>query len=850
VRGRSLMLGAMNGSSTGPGGRKPAPALQWCPALSDLRSTDLDRAGGKGANLGELVAAGFAVPPGFVITTAAYREVVAGPTVPTQDAVAALEVPEAVRTSILEAYEELGAGRVAVRSSATAEDLPGAAFAGQQDTFLGIEGESALLDAVRRCWASLWTDRAISYRARLGIDDTSVAMAVVVQRMVPADVAGVLFTANPVTGARDQSVIDSNPGLGEAVVSGLVTPDHVVLDAHGHVAQRRAGTRNVVIRELAEGGTETVTASPARMDAAGRDTGEVDGPALFLSDADHARLAEIGRRIATQFGRPQDIEWALAAGEFRILQARPMTALPPAPIRLNRFQRLIGPIILELLPRRPYPMEVSAWIALNLGPNLEEMVERLSGAHFTLQDSMPDVDRVVQSYVPPHPVLSWRTPLRLLSTLGRTGRDPRAWTDDPDHRSYLAETNELDATDVSRLPWVELLSIPARAGAAGAPITNLRVGYLPAAGAAMVRLRILLSLLGRKELFGSLVLDPHTMTQAANAELGDIARQIRDDPRLREKCRGLDGTQLADLVYTDPAAHEVRQSLEAFLARFGHRETVSILLPRDPTWSQSPKTVLALVAVLLDTGPARAPDSSASEEALARLLGHPLIRSTRRAHGVRSLVRKASAAAALREDTHFELSRTMPIVRRTVEELGKRLADSGALDAPDDIWLLTLDELSTTGPDAAGLGLRGIVERRRTAFAELAGSPLIAPMTLYPSLGSSGVEGVLVSGTGGGGGRVTGSVRIVGGPDEFATLRAGEVLVCSATNPSWTPLFARAAAVVVDNGGLASHAAIVAREYGIPAIMGTGNGTAVLTTGIRVQVDGALGVVTLSAEGQ
>ncbi|MDJ0349341.1 PEP/pyruvate-binding domain-containing protein [Cryobacterium sp. PH29-G1] len=818
--------------------------------MGELRSTDLARAGGKGANLGELVAAGFAVPPGFVITTAAYREVVAGLTIPTHDTVAALEVPEAVRNSILEAYDELGAGRVAVRSSATAEDLPGAAFAGQQDTFLGIEGGPALLDAVRRCWGSLWTDRAISYRARLGIDDTSVAIAVVVQRMVPADIAGVMFTANPVTGVRGQVVIDSSPGLGEAVVSGLVTPDLAVLDARGQVVERSAGTREVVIREAAEGGTETVRASAARAVAAGRHTGDVDDPALSLSEADLTRLAEIGHRIATQFGRPQDIEWALAAGEFRILQARPMTALPPAPIRLNRFQRLIGPVILELLPRRPYPMEVSAWIAVNLGPNLEEMVKRLIGARFTLQDSMPDIDHVVQSYVPPNPVLSWRTPLRLLRTLGRTGRDPRAWTDDPDHRSYLAETTQLDAMDVSTLSWAELLGIPARAGDAGAPITNLRVGYLPAAAAAMVRLRILLSLLRRKEWFGSLVLEPHTMTQEANAELGEIARQLRDDPGLREKCRGLDGAQLMDLVETDPAARTVRAALEAFLARFGHRETVSILLPRDPTWSQSPKTVLALVAVLLDSDSERAPDSTASDNALARLLGHPLIRATRSAHGVRSLVRKASAAAALREDTHFELSRTMSIVRRTVHELGRRLADSGVLDAADDIWMLTLDELSRTGPDAADLGLRGIVERRRNAFAELAGSPLIAPTTLYPRLSSSGIEGVLVSGTGGGGGRVTGSVRIVSGPDEFATLRAGEVLVCSATNPSWTPLFARAAAVVVDNGGLASHAAIVAREYGIPAVMGTGNGTVVLTTGTRVQVDGALGVVLPGDQGR
>src|SRR6476661_6964422 len=205
--------------------------------LADIRAADTEIAGGKGANLGELIAAGFAVPDGFILTTAAYaagaRAAKVDPSKP-DDAAERLRstaVPRPVADAAIEAYEALGGSAVAVRSSATAEDLPGAAFAGQQDTYLGVVGDEQLIDAVRNCWASLWTERAIAYRDRLHIAPDSVAIAVVVQRMVEADHAGVMFTADPVTGARDRVVIDANPGLGEAVVAGLVTPDHVVLDA-------------------------------------------------------------------------------------------------------------------------------------------------------------------------------------------------------------------------------------------------------------------------------------------------------------------------------------------------------------------------------------------------------------------------------------------------------------------------------------------------------------------------------------------------------------------------------------------------------------------------------------------
>src|SRR4051812_2730775 len=296
----------------------------------------LDLVGGKATNLAELRAAGFDVPAGFCVTTDAYRAVAvaadldavltaADPAAPGAAARAALlatPVPTEVEVAVAEAYAKLGDRvPVAVRSSATAEDLPSASFAGQQDTYLNVVGADAVLDAVRRCWASLWTDRAVAYRASAGIDHAGVALAVVVQEMVDARVAGVLFTADPVSGRRTRTVIDANPGLGEAVVSGAVNPDHVVVE-DGRI-DYRPGDKAVEVRALPGGGTQQV----ARTGPADQRGGE-----HALTDEQVRTLEALGRRVEAHYGAPQDIEWAFdAAGAAWLTQSRAVTTLHPVP---------------------------------------------------------------------------------------------------------------------------------------------------------------------------------------------------------------------------------------------------------------------------------------------------------------------------------------------------------------------------------------------------------------------------------------------------------------------------------------------------------------------------------------
>ena len=268
--------------------------------ILDLGAADVAVAGGKGANLGELACAGFPVPDGFVLTTAAYAVAARAAGVDPRDPAAAAErlrtapVPGAIAATARDAYAALGGGPVAVRSSATAEDLPGASFAGQQDTILNVTGEEALLDAVRRCWASLWNERAVVYRAANGIDDTTVALAVVVQRMVDAAVAGVLFTANPITGTRRRAAIDAVRGLADALVSGAVDPDHYLVDAGSGRVMDRCG------------------------DA--------------LDDGRLRELAAMGVRVEAHYGAPQDIEWAVDhGGKLWLVQSRAITTLYPLP---------------------------------------------------------------------------------------------------------------------------------------------------------------------------------------------------------------------------------------------------------------------------------------------------------------------------------------------------------------------------------------------------------------------------------------------------------------------------------------------------------------------------------------
>jgi rifampicin phosphotransferase len=781
--------------------------------LADFGQADLAQAGGKGANLGELVRAGLPVPDGFVVTTDAYTSVIspldlkiseraaAGQGAAIRTDVEATTMPTNIRIAVADAYARLGAGPVAVRSSATAEDLPRAAFAGQQDSYLNVVGEAAVIDAVRRCWASLWTDRAIAYRNRIKIDPDDVAIAVVVQRMINADFAGVMFTADPVSGDRETIMVDASTGLGEAVVSGLVTPDHYLLNDQGQVRSFQ----------------------PGDLDRAQR-----------LPDVVLAELTRLGVVVAKHFDRPQDIEWAYADDQIWLLQARPMTALPPPPLKLNAAQRRLGSILLDYLPVRPYPIDMSTWIPYGPAGLMARVVGRF-GFRDVFEGFLPeDENGIVDRLVPraPHPTFGvllapWRT-----ATLAHR-YDPRHWTDDARFSDFLARVHNLAAQDLTTMPWPWLKTMPRQALDSVSPIGDLRIDYLPRTGLALLRLSLALRLLGRSASLANLIV-AHTRTTDANRTLEALAAQAHEDPQLRHAVNSLDPKSLS-------AFPKFESEFHAYLAEFGHRETVTPVLVTPPTQSEAPETVLALIKVLAAERPRRPEDT---DRALQELLKHPLLRGRRQRAMIKRWVEDARAGMAFREDNHFYFLLPLPILRRSLLEMGSRLLAVGVLDKPEDVFHLRLEELEAI-EDPATLadpeGLRATVLRRSARRDELAGVRLIDPTAVFPRRDSGDA---LVTGTPSSSGSATGPVRVIREPAEFSRLAAGDVLVCPYTNPAWTTLFQRAAAVVVDAGGPASHAAIVAREYGIPAVMGTAIGTSVLTDGQLVTVDGSTGRVT------
>ncbi len=813
--------------------------------LRELGRDDVARAGGKGANLGELIKAGFDVPDGFVLTTEAYAAALEAAQLPLppeseddpaafREQVCRVPVPETTRREIATAYANLGGGPVAVRSSATAEDLPGATFAGQQDSFLNVIGEQQLIDAIRQCWASLWTERAVAYRRRRRIEPSEVRIAVVVQTMVPADAAGVMFTANPITGARDQTVVDASSGLGEAVVSGAVTPDHYVLDADGRLLEFSLGRRELAVAGRAGGGVEQRPGGSRGTAALRRHPGGARGAGLR-----HSPATSVNHKTSNGHSATADVY---------VVQTRPMTALPPAPLDLSRFQRLQGSILLEMLTLRPYPIDMTTWLPYGPAGIMADMTAffGIQGlfSNFLVEDS----EGVVVSYRPPSPHFTLgvlRAPYRLVSRMLRY--DPARWQQDPRAIAFRASIRSANERRPAELSWRELVRHLRQSLELMRPIAELRIDYLPSVAVAAARLRLLLGLLGKGSLFADLIAGAPTLTAAANQGLESLADQVRRDDQLRAALETGGLERLDD--YPEFAA-----AFREYLDNFGARETTGLVVATSPSWGESPEMVLNLIMGMAapttaGAGPAR---PERGDEAIARLSTHWVMHY----RGPRKLVRRwvdvARTGVAFREDTHAEAGWALPIFRRALLEAGRRLCTAGVLDTPEDVYHLRLEELEAIA-DASRIDirerdrLRDVMRRRAARREELAGVPLIDPNLVFPPLEDSDS---LVTGTPAGGGRVTGAVRIVREPSEFGTLKEGEILVCPATNPSWTPLFQRAAAVVVDSGGLASHAAIVAREYGIPAIMGTGRGTSVLSNGQLVTVDGGSGrVVAYQPEG-
>ncbi|MEV4687998.1 PEP/pyruvate-binding domain-containing protein [Microbacterium sp. LWH3-1.2] len=849
--------------------------------LAELSADDLATVGGKAANLGELIRAGFEVPPGFCVTTEAYRNAVRGSAVEAgtiTDAAAAraavLEAPfpDAVADAVRDAYARLesGAGPVAVRSSATAEDLPGASFAGQQDTYLDVAGVDAVLNAVHRCWASLWTDRAVAYRTAQGIDGAGVALAVVVQRMVAAESAGVLFTADPVTGRRRQAVLDAARGLGEAVVSGSVDPDHFVVDtATGRILDRRAG----------------------------RDGAQ----AASVTDSQVRALAALGDRVERAFGSPQDIEWAIDAdGHAWLTQSRPITTLFPVPVRdaplPASHTRIYFCVSLAQGLHRPLtPMGIAAFRVIGSGflDLIGHRPARIAdgpgafaiGGDRIFVDATPVVRSAVGREIMPRALdvmearsavvvrglfadprfsvlprsrrhfargfLHVAARIRLPLVVGQALLSPAAAQQRVHRLAREVRTRDIPAGDIpTRIDGVvDLLFRAMPLAPRSLPGALVGFGMLGLAG------RLLRGSTQPGDLQKVLRSAPDNVTTQMDLELWDIAVRARRDTESAAALRTLAPADLADAYLAGTLPGVLQRTMANFLARYGHRAVAEIDLGM-PRWGEDPAHLFGVLAgyLRLETDAATPAQHFAVGARGAEAMIDTLVRRARRRGRLRAAavgfcLRRARALVGMREMPKFLIISAMRRARAALVDIGVELAAAGRIAEPGDVFFLDFEE---TKQAAAGTDMRTTIRARRDRYdtelrrrhvPRMLLSDGTEPEAVGGGSGASDAPGAL-RGTPASAGTVTAPARVILDP-VGARLEPGEILVAPSTDPGWTPLFLTAGGLVMEMGGANSHGAVVAREYGIPAVVGVARATDTITTGVDVTVDGASGVVTI-----
>ncbi|HEY54003.1 MAG TPA: phosphoenolpyruvate synthase [Caldilineae bacterium] len=875
--------------------------------------------GGKGLNLVRLARAGFPVPPGFLIPTDAYRAFVAANALQAfiLDALAASQLDDpdalqaasaairarfatgAVPTDLVEAltaaYADLGHPAVAVRSSAIAEDLPDMSFAGQQDTFLNVVGDEALLEAVVKCWSSLWTARAIAYRARNDIPQDEMAQAVVVQEMVQSEASGVLFTANPLTGKRTETVIDATLGLGEALVAGLVEPDHYVVDTTaGRIISKEVGAKALVILSN-DGGGVSQMAGPEESHQA-------------LPDAVILQLAQLGQAVAAHYdGEPQDIEWAWTDGELHLLQSRPITSLFPLPPGLgpeplqimfafSSVQGIMEPItplgqdvlllFFSALARifQPHTAPENQGVALiaaeRIWLNFTGLFRHKMGRKIALgfMDFIePSVRQIMGSLVDdprlaivPRRIrfITWLRLLRFMAgivagTLYSIARpDAARRSTQRDLQQLVAQAEGLfaEATDLSQQVQTlhdYLLTTP----------VDFFPAILPRIAAGMSMLNALMHLARTVPEGEQLALEitrglPHNVTTEMDLALWDAAQAIRSDAEAWAAFQQQDAESLASAYLAETLPPVAQDALADFLARYGMRGFGEIDFGR-PRWCENPTPVMqSLQSYLRIEDPQKAPDvvfrqgALAADQALDRLAEG--VRHTPRgrikARLARFAARRVRALSGLREAPKFFIIRIMGISRAALLESGEKLTRSGILQDPTDLFYLHLDELQALGAGeqrdwqalVAAHRARYRQEMRRQQVPRLLLSDGVAyyeGMNVEDSgdanINDAGIVGSPVSP-----GVVEGVVHVVFDPHD-AQLTPGEILICPGTDPSWTPLFLAAGGLVMEVGGMMTHGSVVAREYGIPAVVGVHQATTRLQTGQRIRVNGSTGEITL-----
>ncbi len=899
--------------------------------LDDETARRAELSGGKASELARLISRGHPVPQGFCVTTRAFSHFIEAADLGAklnrihadeafkdfatltqeletlQNEIRAKPLPGTLAAGIGELLTRLEASfgpetRWAVRSSAVAEDLAGASFAGQYDTILGVRGLNEVSAAILRCWASFLNPHAISYKRDRGITD--MRAAVVIQRLVPAESAGVAFSVHPVTGDTGRIVINSNWGLGESVVGGLVTPDTFVVGKAGlDILDVKIGSKEIAVVPSA-GCSAEVAVAPERQRAASLTADEI------------RRVAELVLNVEREEGRPVDVEWALSGGRVYLLQSRPVTTLKPAakgetPAAIGtdtpgeppegwvpelntpvdpRYPLFSNGNISEVLPGCITPLSWSY-----LGPIIDYAFRQQFRETGAMTENDPGLkamgfffhrpylcvsymaeaatrtpgvspDRVYEEFIgkveKPTPAFSWRdfTPAGLnrmakgLSVMNSRRRR----LDNEGRRTMEAVRQRQRETSPELLKtWSDAKLLEAVRFTP--ELCDPAVTHIWASTFAVVNFSMLRGLAERWLGDANGAVASQLVTGIGNLPSADpafgiyrLSRIIAENPELSafsaaESNPGRLYQRLTEAV--TPGAVRFREALTAFLADHGHRAVCEAEF-RKPCWRDDPAQVVGLIQNYLDSGgitpdEIRERQNRARTEAAAKALGAlgPLKRRL-----FTTLLEASRHFIGLREELKNGLVLHEDSGRRIYAELGRRLLERGALASFDDLFFLVTDEVGWLirggiTPAAAA----AIIARRRREFAwcERLQVPKLQDGTPRTISEADLPAGKVLTGLGVSPGRVEGVARIILDPRQNARLKAGEILVAPVTDAGWTPLFVNAAALVVDVGGLLSHGSVVAREYGLTAVVGVTGATKRIKNGDRIAVDGDKGTVVL-----
>ncbi|MGQ9794054.1 MAG: PEP/pyruvate-binding domain-containing protein [Anaerolineae bacterium] len=891
-----------NGSAPGDSAASPCYVLP----LEQLTEEDAPRVGGKALRLAQLTQAGLPVLPGFCVTTAAYQAHLAASGIATQlpeggafpwedaarlqacrTACAQAEMPPEVAQAIVAAYERLGSAMVAVRSSATFEDQAAASFAGQYDTFLNVCGADAVLERVRACWAGIWSERALAYMREQGIDPRHAQMGVLVQLQADATAAGVLFTLNPLGGNEEEMVIEAAWGLGEAVVSGRVTPERYVVNARRRqLVHRDSANQSVMLVADANGGTLEKPLAPHQQEQP------------VLSEAQVLELVELGCRVQMLYGYPQDIEWALVDGRFVLLQTRPLTSFSFDPAlgqwtSGNYREVLPGfacPLALSLSLEHDYGRSLSQFfreIKLGEAPPgtvwgrpffgraywnvgaAKQLAARLPGFKERLFDRTAGID---PTYEGDGMVTPWTptTVLRALPVLFALGRMyKRVWREGRNYRDHFLNVVEpaLDAVDPAALSDAELADYCRRVVELHWTANNVAIRVSLLSGQAqeefepMVR-QLNFGLPPEQQIAEGDLITGLSDVRTAQPSFGlwQLAREGLADPEIAAAITQGDPLDMRARLEATPHGRRFWQRIEDYIRRYRYMASVDEDLIQ-PRWDEDPSFVLSTLQAYAQADesvdPARRLERQRQiRRATERRALKILSRGWRRLwwFGRRSFVNHLRLVRRYiwwREETRVVAARAFYHCRRFFKELGRRWAAAGILDDAQDIFLLrwpSIEAVLDGRRDAATL---------RTEIADylclkecyrnfeppsvIGRGADVRPMPFFliPPMQRVFVGIPCSSGV------AEGPARVVASLEEARALRRGEILVARYTNPSWTPLFNLAAGIVIEEGGLLSHGAVVAREYGIPAVLRIERATRLFRTGQRLRVDGGRGIVEI-----